>query len=259
MERIKSFLNFLTRNLETIVAGIISAAIWLLLVKIYSTFQDLLSAISKTNFFLTYLLFLVLAVGFFTIFYSFFRLARLIFITTTGHDTFGFKYSELVLIKDSDGAYLTESLSRQGGTTITWLLVQNGKIPVSDCRVTLENLKYFVNDEWVDAPAGFDRKALKWNVGYTSPEGKTNISRDESAELELARAVRLGSIKMEMSHLDGYSPREHLLVGLYKLSLRIDGQVLLHNRKYIIQPIHYEVVIDYRSTPNIEIKEVNRL
>jgi hypothetical protein len=167
------------------------------------------------------------------------------------------EYDGLVIEKDLDEAYINQ-YARAGANLSheikLWVIVHNTRIPVYDCVIGLENLEYkghYSNDEWVPSPSDFDRKAMKWDVGYSPNEGKMDISTRTRKRLEVATAYPHPIEKMELSHLDGYSSRGHLLEGKYRATLRIDGRVFVGTVKKDINPRWYEVVFDYQRHSRI--------
>ena len=150
-------------------------------------------------------------------------------------------YNDLIIKLDSEEAYLTEVTKQNRREIKMWLVVKNGNKPVRDCRVLLEDLEYYFNNEWIFSPNGFDRKALKWGVGYDLPEGKVDISTNGSTNLEIAKSFRIPNPHLAISYLDGFSGKTHHLVGIYKLRLRIEGQVFSRRNLWDFEPIIYEV------------------
>jgi len=232
--------GYFVRNWEEILAGIIGTIITAVLGKIFGTLWNFMGELIKMNKIYNLVLWLVFAIGFSVIVYAFLRSLRWIFT----------KNSDVIrLEKDFDENYLDEITRRNKNYFRLWVIVQNGKRPVYDCVVGLENLEYqgrSSNGEWVHAPTGFDRKAMKWDVGYIPKEGKIDLSAKARKVVEIAAAFPQPLAKMKLSHLDGYSTKEHLLEGKYRATLRIDGKVPVSQSKKDIEPRWYEVEYEYQ-------------
>jgi hypothetical protein len=140
-----------------------------------------------------------------------------------------------------------------------WLVVKNGEREVRNCRVVLEGLEYHFRDEWILAPNGFDRKALKWNDGKGNIEGKIDISANGSRSLEVAIARRMPNPHFEISYNDGYSGKTHHFIGKYKLRVRIEGRIDGRKTEWEIEPKIYEIYLDYESTLQLGIKDIERV
>lgn len=157
-------------------------------------------------------------------------------------------YDDLKIVKDFEQSYLDETIRHNKKYHKLWVVVQNGKTPVYDCVVELVNLEYKghpSNNEWKDWAC--DKKAMKWDVGFEPREGKIDMNPSARKILEIAVAYPRPQERMELSHLDGHSTRGHVLLGEYRVTVRIDGKVLANHVKKEIKPIWYEIIFKYPS------------
>lgn len=157
-------------------------------------------------------------------------------------------YNDLKIVKDFEQSYLDETIRHNKKYHKLWVVVQNGKTPMYDCVIELVNLEYKGRDsknEWTDWAC--DKKAMKWDVGYEPREGKIDINPSAMKNLEIAVAYPQPQARMELSHLDGHSARGHLLLGEYRVTVRIDGKALVKQVKKEINPIWYEIIFKYES------------
>jgi hypothetical protein len=131
---------------------------------------------------------------------------------------------------------------------------------VYDCQVVLDNFEFCGSDQnavWENAYSGFDRKAMKWDVGYVPDEGKIELDCNAKKVLEIAKATK--NIGMQLSYLDGYSPKNNNLHGEYRVTFIIYGKVLANNIKKPLKNIRYRITFKYEQGPILKITEMERI
>ena len=172
-------------------------------------------------------------------------------------------YKKLELCKDDNGEYGSEHVRAGAGLTDhirLWLIASNGKRSLYNCRVVLDNLEFlgsYTCNDWIAAPGGFERKAMKWDDGGQSGKGKTNFAQYEKKVLEIARVNKSKRI-MELSHSNGYSKKTQNRSGKYRFTLKVYA-----NSKFVIKfpikPITYIVNIKYEQGSSIiKIEDIKR-
>lgn len=167
------------------------------------------------------------------------------------------------LYKDDSDKYSSEHARAGAGLSDhirLWIIASNGKRPLYECRIVLDNLEFLGNNtcgNWITAPGGFERKAMKWDDGSPSGKGETDFAQYEKKILEIARVNKSKRI-MELPHLDGYSKRTQNQSGKYRFTLKVYA-----NNKFVIKfpikPITYIVNIKYEQGSSIiRIEDIKR-
>jgi hypothetical protein len=96
-------------------------------------------------------------------------------------------------------------------------------------------------------------------VGFDPPDGKVDIAADGSTALEIAKSARLPNPHLMFSYLDGFTGRTHHLAGTYKLRLRIEAKAFNGGLLCDLEPISYDVHLNYTNALLLEIKNVERV
>jgi hypothetical protein len=172
-------------------------------------------------------------------------------------------YPGLKLLEDTNGVNLDEYFQLDTTMVRLWVIVSNRNKYVYDCQVVLDKFEYCDYQQgstWGRAYSGFDRKAMKWDVGYLPNDGKIELECEANKLLEIARATRKHpDINMKLSHLDGYSTRVYNLDGKYRATFRIDGKIFVGNIKKPIRALKYRVTFKYEQLPLLKIIEIERI
>jgi hypothetical protein len=173
------------------------------------------------------------------------------------------KYDGLTLEEDTDGAHFGQYVYIGAGLATEvklWVIVHNMNKYVYDCQVILDNFEFCGSDQnavWENAYRGFDRKAMKWDVGYIPNEGKIELDHNAKKVLEIAKATR--DTGMQLSHLDGYSTRNNNLNGKYRVTFIVYGKVLVNDIKKPIKDLRYRIAFKYEQGPLLKIIEMERI
>lgn len=179
-----------------------------------------------------------------------------------GHDDF-IVYDGLTLEKDESESGFSKALHIGAGFTDEFrlsVIIHNSDTYVYDCHVVLDNFEFHGldrNARWEDSYRGFDRKAIKWDVGYLPSEGKIDVEKNSKKSLEIAKAIKNSS--MRLSYLDGYSVKEYNLHGKYRSTLIIYGKVLVNGVKKNINDLRYKLTFQYDSGPILRIIEIKKI
>jgi hypothetical protein len=168
-------------------------------------------------------------------------------------------YNDLSIELDSADAHLAEGTEQNPSEVKKLLVVTNGKEPVRECQVILEDLQYYFRSEWIFPPNGFEQKALRWAEQNDSLAGKMNISANGSTTLEIARLFRFPNPYFGIAYFDGNYGKTHHFLGAYKLRLRIEAEVSSRSDLWEFEPIIYEVYLNYAGTFKLDIEEIIRV
>lgn len=267
----EKFKNILKPDWRAIVQNLYSQAIWITLGTVILGLWGLITSFdplelkSKMDRIFAILLYLLMALGAGMVLYSSGRLLnklkRRIHHLEVEENII--EYNALRLEADREGMYVYQH-ARVGASLSDeirlWVIVTNGSKTVYECQVVLVDLEYHGNypgGKWGSAPSGFDRKPMKWDVGYVPREGKIELENNAEKVLEIAKAIKKHpAVGMVISHLDGYSTKKHNLEGKYRATLRIDGKVLVNNVKKPIRSLSYAVTFEYQQMPLLKIVEI---
>jgi len=137
--------------------------------------------------------------------------------------------------------------------------VKNRGAPVSNCRVIVEGFDYCFRNEWIIAPNGHERKALKWGVRKEPIGGKVDIPTNRSRQIEIAKARRIPNPHFVITYHDGSAGKTHHLLGKYKLRVKIEARTANQESESNIETVFYDVYFDYEKTLKIRVKEILRV
>lgn len=172
-------------------------------------------------------------------------------------------YEGLTLEEDNTESGFSKALHIGSGLENEFRLsvtIHNADRYIYDCQIVLDNLEFHGSDrnaQWEDSYRGFDRKAMKWDVGYIPNEGKIEVENNSKKPLEIARAITNSS--MQLSYLDGYSRKKYNLNGKYRATLIIYGKVLVNSVKRPIKDLLYKVTFQYDFGSILRIIEIEKL
>lgn len=208
---------------------------------------DFLGLVSKVGVILAILAYLFMAIGIGEVIYALYKgVKKYSFrnrIKTTQEKNNSIIYDGLILEEDTDRSEIDKTLRIAAELDKEFILsvnVKNSEKIVYNCFVELDNLEYMSEstyNEWVQR--SFDRKSMKWDVGYKPNEGRIDINVDERKKLEIAKGFMWEGMKL--SYLDGYSIDNYTLDGKYRTTLKINGKILVGRDKKEIEPIKYRI------------------
>lgn len=159
----------------------------------------------------------------------------------------------------SERQYLNRLLKSNRDEKGVWLVVKNEGMPVSHCRVLVEGFEYYFLNEWIIAPNGYERKALKWGASKNTIEGRVDIATKGSRKIEIAKARRRPNPHFELTYHEGATGKTHHFIGKYKLRVKIEAKTEREGSTGVIEPVFYDIYFDYESTLKINIEDIVRL
>jgi len=168
-------------------------------------------------------------------------------------------YNDLTIEIGSERQYLFQLFNPNKDEKRVWMVVKNRGNPVCNCRVIVEGLEYYFRNEWIIAPNGYDRKALKWDVRNEPIEGMVDITTKGSRPIEIVRARRIPNPHFRITYYDGSTGKTHHFLGKYKLRVKIEARTTNKGNERNIVSVFYDIFFDYESTLKIGVKEIERV
>jgi len=139
------------------------------------------------------------------------------------------------------------------------LVVKNEGEPVRNCCVIVEGFEFYYRDDWMMAPNGYERKALKWRVRNEPIKGKLDIAAKKSSQIEITKARRIPNPHFKISYHDVSAGKTHHLLGRYKLRVKIEAITASNAGERNTKTDFYDIYFEYEKTLKIRVTEIMRV
>ncbi len=155
--------------------------------------------------------------------------------------------------------YLYRLLNPNRDERIIWLVVENEGEPVSNCRVIVEGFEYYFRNEWIEAPNGYEQKALKWRSRIELVVGKVDFATKGSRKLAIVKARRIPNPHFEITYYDGPTGKTHHFLGEYKLRVKIEAKTANKDCECNTKIVFYDIYFYYENTLKIRVYKILRV
>ena len=169
------------------------------------------------------------------------------------------RYQDLTIEFDPTEVSWTDGSGQNVSDIEKRVVIRNGGLAISECRVVLEEVAYLFRDEWIDPPNGYQKQALRWAEKTDTRVEQIEIPANQSAKLIIARLYRYPNPFFGIAYSDGSYGKTHHFMGSYRLRLKMEAKISGRQPGLFFLPVIYEIHLNYLSALDLEIDDIVRI